>query len=170
EYYYFVQAINKLRIERLLDRLHHAFFELRSFELGRSLKPHMAPLLDETGANVRGHYYNDILKINGVTYGIGQKPVLEHLEQYIEEVGVGFFDLIQQQYRVRVPFDLLGHLSAFFMADVARRATDQLRNGVFFHVLGHVKPDEGTVGAEQEFGQRSGDFSLAHSSRAQEKE
>src|SRR5215467_14382841 len=130
----------------------------------------MAPLLNKPGANIRGHYYNDILEVNRVTDRISQQTILEHLEQYVEQIWMGLFNLVKQQHRIRISLNLLGHLTAFFVAHVSRRTPYQLRNRVFLHVLRHVESNKGPVAPKQELGQRPGHFGFSNSCRAQEKE
>src|ERR671934_267537 len=48
-------------------------------------------------------------------------------------------ELFEQHDGVRIPLHLLGQLTTLFVADVARRRTDQLRDGVLLHVLRHVE-------------------------------
>ena len=46
---------------------------------------------------------------------------VENLQQYIENVRMGFLDLIKQNDRIRVLADLVGQLTAFFISDIAGR-------------------------------------------------
>src|ERR1700752_245961 len=48
------------------------------------------------------------------------------------------FELIEQHNRVGAPSNRFGKLTAFFVAHIARRRTDQARPGEFLHVLRHV--------------------------------
>ncbi len=61
-------------------------------------------------------------------------------------------------------------MSAFFVADISRRGTDQTADVVFFHVLGHVDLHQGVGVAEQAFGQSFGQQGLTDPGRAGEDE
>ena len=50
------------------------------------------------------------------------------------------------------------------MTHVARRRADQLRHGMLFHELRHVKANHRALTAKQELGQTAGDFSFAYAS------
>ena len=72
--------------------------------------------------------------------------------------------------RVRIAAHALGELAAFFVADVARRRADQLRDRVLLHVLGHVEADEVLLRSEEELGEPARDLGLADARRAEEDE
>src|SRR5256885_16677023 len=61
--------------------------------------------------------------------GVGQPPVLQDLEQDVEDVRVSLLDLVEEQDRVRLAPHGLGELAALVVADVARRRADQPRHG-----------------------------------------
>ncbi len=56
----------------------------------------------------------------------------------LKHVGMGLLDFVQQHDGVGTTADLLGQLTAFFVADVAGRGTDQAADVVLLHVLAHV--------------------------------
>ena len=96
--------------------------------------------------------------------------VIQHLQQNIEDIRMCFFDFIEQNHRVGISSHLLRELAAFLIADVAGRRTDNLRDGVFFHVFTHVNPNESLFRAEHSFRQCLGEFGLTDTGRAEEKE
>ena len=53
---------------------------------------------------------------------VGERRVVHHLEQDVEEVGVGLLDLVEEKHRVGVLAHALDELAAFVVADVARGA------------------------------------------------
>ena len=69
-----------------------------------------------------------------------------------------------------LPADLLGELAALFVADIARRRADHARDGMLFHVFGHVEANQRLLVVEKKFGERSGQLGLADAGRAQENE
>lgn len=54
-------------------------------------------------------------------------PVVEDLEQDVEDIGVSLLHLVEQQQRIRVVAHRLGQLSRVLMADVPRGSTDRSR-------------------------------------------
>src|SRR6185437_10033227 len=102
---------------------------------------------------------------------VGQLPVLEHLQQDIEDVRMGLLDFIEQDDGIRRPLHALGELATFFVAHISRRRTDQLRDGVLFHELRHIEADETLFAAEEEIceGARYFGFTDAGGSEEQER-
>lgn len=49
-------------------------------------------------------------------------PVVEDLEQDVEDIGVGLLHLVEQQQRIRVVAHRLGQLPRVLVADVSRGA------------------------------------------------
>ena len=96
--------------------------------------------------------------------------VLEHLQQDVEQIRVRLLDLVEQHDRVRVALHLFGELPAFFVPDVSGRRSNQLRDRVLLHVLGHVEADQRVVAAEQEVGERPRQLRLADARRPEEDE
>src|SRR5690606_35058116 len=90
--------------------------------------------------------------------------------QRVEQVSVGLLDLIEEHDGEWTAANLLGQLSAFFVADVARRGTEQTGNGVLLRVFGHVQGDQCFFFTEQELCQRLGQLSLAYAGWAGEDE
>ena len=56
--------------------------------------------------------------------GVGQATVFQDLKKNIKNFGVGFFQLVKKNQRVRMAADGVGQLAALFVADVARRGAD----------------------------------------------
>ena len=52
------------------------------------------------------------------------------------------FDLVKQNYRIRLSADALGELSRLVVTYVSRRRTYYLRYAVLLHILRHIKPDK----------------------------
>ena len=76
---------------------------------------------------------------------IGQPAFLHDLQQHVPDVGVGLLDFVEQDHAVGPAANLLGELAAFFVADVARRRTDQPADVVLLHVFGHVDLHQGVL-------------------------
>ncbi len=82
---------------------------------------------------------------------VGQPALVQHLEQDVEHVGMGFLDLVEQDHPVGPAADGLGELAALFIPHISRRGADQPGYGVALHVLGHIHPQQGILIVEQEF-------------------
>src|SRR5687768_6272838 len=166
-----VDAVDELGIEGPLDlaehHLRHALVD--GARVGR-LEPHRALLLNEARADVGRHDDNRVLEVDTIPQAVGEVTVFEHLQQDVEDVGMRFLDFVEEHDRIRVALDLLGELTALFVANISRRRADQLRHRVLLHVLGHVEADERVIAAEQEVGQRAGELGLADAGRAEEHE
>ena len=53
---------------------------------------------------------------------VGEPPVVEDLQQDVEDVGVGLFDLVEEHHGVGLAAHGLGELAALLVADVSREA------------------------------------------------
>ena len=72
------------------------------------------------------------------------------------------FDLVKQHHAVRAAAHLLGQLTGFLIAHIARRRTDHTGHRVFFHVLAHVQTDKRVGAVKQLFCQLLDQLGLAH--------
>ena len=121
---------------------------------------------DDLAAEVGGHDQDRILEIHGPALAVGHPAVVEHLQQHVEHIGMGLFDLVEQDDRIGPPPHRLGEHAALVITDIAGRGADQAGHRMFFHVLRHVDPDHGLLGVKEEIGQAPGQFGLAHTGRA----
>ena len=119
---------------------------------------------------VGGHDDHRVPEVHGAAVAVGQPAVVEELEQDVEDVAVGLFDLVEEDHRVRPPPHGLGELAALLVADVAWRRADEPGHRVLLHVLGHVEPDHGALVVEEELRQRPGQLGLSHAGGPQEEE
>ena len=111
-----------------------------------------------------------LLEVDRAALAVGQPPVVHHLQQHVEDVGVGLLDLVEQDDRVRPAAHGLGQLAALVVADVAGRRADQAADGVLLHVLRHVDAHHRVLRVEHELGQRAGQLGLADAGGAEEEE
>ena len=68
--------------------------------------------------------------------------MVHHLQQDIEEIRMGFFNLIKQQHCIGTLVDRVREQSALIEPNVARRRADKPRYGMLFHVFAHVKANK----------------------------
>ena len=66
---------------------------------------------------------------------VGEAAVVQHLEQHIEDVGVGLFHLVEEHDLVGPAADGFGERAAFVVADVAGRRADHPADRVLFHIF-----------------------------------
>ncbi|MDT4871545.1 hypothetical protein FQZ97_1066780 [compost metagenome] len=68
--------------------------------------------------------------------------MVHDLQQQVEDFRMGLLDLVQEQHAVRHLGDGLGQQATLIEPDIARRRTDQTRDGMPLHVLGHVEANQ----------------------------
>ena len=120
--------------------------------------------------DVRGHDQHGVAEVDRAALAVGQAAVVHHLQQDVEDVGVGLLDLVEQDHAVRAPAHRLGELAALLVADVAGRRADEPGHGVLLHVLRHVDADHRVLGVEHVLGERAGELGLADAGGAEEQE
>ena len=120
--------------------------------------------------DVRGHDDDGILEIHRAALVVGQAAVVKHLQQDVEHIRVGFFDLVQQYHGIGLSPDRFGQLPALFISHVARGRSDQPRNGMPFLVFRHIDPHHAVLVVEEEFCQGFCQFGLSHTGRPEEDE
>ena len=97
-------------------------------------------------------------------------PVLEDLEEDVEDLRMGLLDLVEEHHRVALAPDGLGQLAALVEPDVAGRRPDEAADVVALHELAHVDLDERVLAAEHELGERLGELRLPDAGRPEEDE
>lgn len=101
---------------------------------------------------------------------IGDPAVIEHLQQGIEDVGVGLLDLVEEHHGVRLAAHRLGELATLVVPDVPGGCTDEPTHRVPLLVLAHVQAHHVVFAVEEGTGQRLCELGLPHTCRAQEDE
>src|SRR5829696_2467174 len=125
-----IYPVEELRPESPLQRLARpalGLTEVHAVARGEAELPRRDEVL---AAHVRGHYDDSVLEVDGPALGVREAPVVEDLQESVEDVRVGLLDLVEEDYRVGSPADLLRELSRLLVADVARRRADQARHRV----------------------------------------
>ena len=127
-------------------------------------------LQNQVGAQVRRQDDDGVLEVHRAALAVGNAAIVQHLQQDVEHVRVGLFDLIEQHNAVGGAAHGLGQLAALLIADVSRRRTDQTRDAEFLHILGHVDTDHVLLVVKQGLRQRLGQLGLADARGAEEQE
>ena len=97
EHDYVVNAVEKLRPEIILEK-----FLDRRFRFGEILAQ------DLVGTKVAGHDNDSVLEVHHPAFAIGQAAIIQYLQQHVEHVAVGFFNLVQQYDAVGTAAHSLG--------------------------------------------------------------
>ena len=84
---------------------------------------------DLPGTDVRRHDHDRAAEVDLAALRVGQLPLLQDLEQDVEDVRVRLLDLVEQEHRVRLAPHGLRELAALVVADVAGRGADEPGHG-----------------------------------------
>ena len=137
---------------------------------GRAEAHARAKFCELTCPDVGRHDDDGVAEVDLSTQAVCQLTVVQGLQKQIEHVRVGFFNLVQQHNGVGATAYLFSELSSFFVADVARRRSNQPRHGKLLHVLGHVDADQRFFRVKHERGKHLGQLRFANAGGAQEYE
>src|SRR6266404_4338991 len=110
-----VHAIQELRLEMPMQRLHHLLRGALERIGGANVFR-----LQIRRPEVRGHDNDRVLEIDLAALAVGEAPVIHDLQQDVEHVRMRLFNFVEEHNCVWMPPHLLGELSAFVVADVSR--------------------------------------------------
>ena len=88
----------------------------------------------------------------------------------MHDIGVCFFDFIEEHDGVGLAAHGFAELTALFVADVAGRRSDESGGAKLLHVFAHVDLNERIGRAEHEFGQGVGQEGFSNPCGAEEDE
>src|SRR4029077_8611853 len=117
------------------------------------------------GADIGSHNDEGILKVHLAAKADGKLSIIQYLQDDIENVRVGFFNLIKQYYRVWLTAYLLSKLSAFFISHISGRSANKAAEGEFFHILTHIHAYKRIIAVEHIAGKRAGKFGFTNTCR-----
>ena len=89
--------------------------------------------------------------------------VIQHLEQNVKHIRMGFLYLIKQDHGVGIPAYLFTELSALIIAHISWRGSDHLGHTVFLHVFRQC-----ILCSKHGLGQGFGEFCFSNARGAQE--
>ena len=153
-----IETVAEFGREQALDRLFILVFALAAAEADRLLRSIRC-------AGVRGHDEDHVPEVDLLAVRVGQRAVVHHLQEDVEQIRVRLLDLVEQEHAVRMLVDAVGQQAALVEADIARRRADETRDRVALHVFRHVEAQhlDAEDGAEL-----LGDFRLADAGGAGE--
>src|SRR5208337_71841 len=98
-----VQAVEELRAEIAAQGTHHPVAGV-----GLDLPFGGHAVQEVLRADIGGHDYDRVAEVDGTALGVGEPPVVEDLQQRVEDVRVRLLHLIEEHHRVRPAPDRLG--------------------------------------------------------------
>ncbi len=144
-----VDAVQKLRPqERSAARRAGRRAALRGLRASRTASASVSRM--RLRPDVARHDDDGVREVRRAPASVGEAPVVEHLEEQVEDVGVRLLDLVEEEHAVRLAADGLGQKSALFAVDVTRRRADEALRHVLFHELAHVEASHRLLVVEQE--------------------
>ena len=165
-----VDAVEELGTEVRLERIHdlvlHALVA-HGFVVAGEANVGLTQIL---GTEVARHDQHGVAEVDCAALAVGETAFFENLQQDVEDIGVSFFDFVEQHHAEWLAAHGFGELAALFVSDVSGGRTDEAAHGVLLHVLAHVERDQRGVIAEQELGECLGELGLAHARWAEEDE
>ena len=120
--------------------------------------------------SVRGHDDDGVLEVRCTSLVVRQSAVIEHLQEYVEDVRVRLLNLIEQQHLIRLATHSLRQLAALIVSDVTRRCANQTADGMLLLILTHIDTRHHLFVVEQVLGQCLCQLRLTHTRSAEEDE
>ena len=99
---------------------------------------------------------------------VRQPPLVQNLQQQIENIRVSLFDFIEQNDRIGLSPHFFGQLPSLVEPDVSGRRADQFCDRMLFHILAHVHTDQSAFIAEYRRRDGFGKLRLSHPRRTDE--
>ena len=115
----FINTVDEFRTEVATHDFHHSV--AHRFIIAAAIRGHG---LNQIRAQVRRHHQYGVFEVDTSALTVRQLSIVQHLKQDIEDVRVRLLDLIQQDDRVWFATHGFGQVTAFFVANIARRRAD----------------------------------------------
>mmetsp|Transcript_13083 Transcript_13083/g.37309 ORF Transcript_13083/g.37309 Transcript_13083/m.37309 type:complete len:356 (-) Transcript_13083:1633-2700(-) len=138
EHEHFINTIEKLGPEALLQLHLHGRPHCGIATACAGLLQHLP------AAHIGGHDHDTVREARGAALAVRQAPVLQDLQEQVEDLGVRLLDLVQDHDTVGPPPHGPGELAAARVveAHVSRRRADQPGDAVRLGVLAHIQADQ----------------------------
>ena len=113
-------------------------------------------------AEVGGEEEDDVFTVNQAALAVRHLALVKRLVEQVEHIRVRFFHFIEKYHRVGFLADGLSQHAAFAIADIARRGTNQPRDGVLLLELGHIDGGQVLATAVEQLCQLQDGFGFTH--------
>ena len=131
-----VEAVSELRAEGPLDGTAGVA------RVGLVLSEPHPPRGELVRPGIGGEDEHHVAEVGLAADVVGEGGVVHHLQQQVEDVGVGLLDLVEEEHGVGGLADRLGEEPTLVEAHIARGGADEPRDGVLLLVLRHVEAEE----------------------------
>src|SRR5271170_2087865 len=105
------------------------------------------PLTNVVSTDIGCHHDNRVSEVHQPPLAISDATVVENLQEYVPNIRMCLFDLVQKYERVWPSANWLCKRAGLVVADIAGGCADQFGDIVFLHVLRHIKTHEGVDSA-----------------------
>ena len=99
-------------------------------------------------ADVAGQDQHGVGEIHRSPLAVGDASVIEDLQHHIENIGVGFLHLVEQDDGIGPTTNSFRELATGLVAHVARGCANQAAHRVLLHVFRHVDAHHGVIAIE----------------------
>mmetsp|Transcript_42787 Transcript_42787/g.128462 ORF Transcript_42787/g.128462 Transcript_42787/m.128462 type:complete len:340 (+) Transcript_42787:615-1634(+) len=125
---------------------------------------------DLRAAQVGRHDDERVFEADRLALRVGDAPVVQDLQQHVEDVHVRLFNLIKEDDAVGAALDRVSQQAALIVADIAWGRADEPRHRMLLHVLRHVEAHNRILAVEQVGRKRLCQLRFADAGRTQEHE
>eukprot|EP00052_Salpingoeca_macrocollata_P017098 m.138431 g.138431 ORF g.138431 m.138431 type:complete len:427 (-) comp20267_c0_seq1:1212-2492(-) len=157
----FVDSVDEFGGKVCLKRLHG---------LGLHARVHSSNLCNSLRAEIAGHNDDGVSEVHAMALGVGQMPIIQHLQQKIGDLAVSLFKFVQQHHRIRAAPHSLRQRPALFIAHITRWGAYQPGHAESLHVLAHVHSHKRILRVKHKLSDGLAQFGLAYSCWPQEHE
>ena len=93
-------------------------------------------------SSVGSHHHHRMAEIGLTTSCVGERSIVHHLQQKVENVGVRFLDFVQEQHTVWRSAHRICQQSTIFITHISCRSTDETRHRMFLCIFAHVEAQQ----------------------------
>ena len=136
----------------------------------RGVRFFLQQLHDVVAAQIGGHQNHGVTEVDFPPFAVAHKAPVEHLIEQVHHVAMRLFHFVEQHHAVRAFAYRFGQHAALTVADIARRRTFQLGNGMRFLIFRKINGDKGFFTAKQSVGQCERSFGFTGAAGAGQQE
>ena len=123
EYHNLIDTVDEFRLKHTLYLFHHVFLHLVIISLCIlfGCKAQIFRVNNSLCTGITCHNQHRIFEADLSTLRIRNMSIIQYLQEYIKHIRMCLFNLVKQNYRVRISANLLAKLTALFKANISRR-------------------------------------------------